>query len=446
MNDLAAFGPIQASGRLALLECSSVFEVFCSVVGRLVSVGDLTIVAADGRERSFGDGSGRPVRMIVNSPRTFLKLIVNPELYVGEAYMDGLIRFDQGNVYEFLRIVLRDSLTRKPPAWIRPLQFWRFMTRSVRQFNPASRARRNVAHHYDLSGELYDLFLDADRQYSCAYFESPDVSLEQAQLAKKRHIASKLALAPGQRVLDIGSGWGGLGLYLASVEDIRLVGVTLSEQQLEYSRIRSEKLGLKNKVEFRLQDYREIEEKFDRIVSVGMFEHVGVGHYNQFFSKVHELLVDDGVALVHSIGRSDGPGFTNPWIAKYIFPGGYAPAISEVIPSIERNSLWITDVEVLRNHYAETLRLWRKNFVRNWHKAQQVYDERFCRMWEFYLAGSEIAFRHEGMMNFQVQMSKQQLTLPMARDYMFNNENRLRQLDDPRGHDSKVHSKRRRGS
>ncbi len=396
--------------------------------------------------RSFGDGTGRPVHMKITSPHIYLKLLINPELYLGEAYMDGLIAFDQGNIYEFLRIVQRDSLTRKPPSWIAIQQLWRFMTRSLHQFNPAGRARRNVAHHYDLSGELYDLFLDADRQYSCAYFETRDATLEQAQLAKKRHIAAKLALAPGQTVLDIGSGWGGLGLYLASVEDIRLVGVTLSEQQLEHSRIRAEKLGLKNKVEFRLQDYRDIDEKFDRIVSVGMFEHVGVGHYNGFFSKIHELLSDDGVAVVHSIGRSDGPGFTNPWIARYIFPGGYVPAISEVVPAIERNRLWITDVEVLRNHYAETLRLWRKNFIRNWHRARQVYDERFCRMWEFYLAGSEVAFRHEGMMNFQVQMSKQQLTLPMVRDYMYENEAHLRHLDGPQHLGAKRHSKRREGS
>ena len=419
------------------------FEVLCLLVSRLVSTGDLTFIAADGRERSFGDGAGRPVCVKLNSPRLYLKLLINPELYLGEAYMEGLVTFEKGNIYELLRILLCDALGRKPPAWIRVLQLWRFATRSLRQFNPAGRARRNVAHHYDLSDELYDLFLDADRQYSCAYFEHKDVNLEEAQHAKKRHIAAKLALEPGQTVLDIGSGWGGLGLYLASVEDIHLTGVTLSEQQLEYSRVRAQKLGLKNNVEFRLQDYRSIDEKFDRIVSVGMFEHVGVGHYSRFFRQVHELLHDDGIALVHSIGRSDGPAYTNPWIAKYIFPGGYIPAISEVVPSIERNGLWITDIEVLRNHYAETIRLWRKNFVRNWHKAQQVYDERFCRMWEFYLATSETAFRYEGMMNFQVQMTKQQMTLPMTRDYMYDNEARLRRLDEPHGPSAKLHSKRR---
>lgn len=380
--------------------------------------------------------------MKLHSPLLYPKLVFNPELYLGEAFMDGLITFEHGNIYEFLNIVLRDSLNRKAPPWIRPLWFWRFMTRSLRQLNSAHRSRRNVAHHYDLSGELYDLFLDADRQYSCAYFEHPEATLEQAQLAKKRHIAAKLALAPGQRVLDVGSGWGGLGLYLASVEDIELVGVTLSEQQLEHSLMRAEKLGLKNKVEFRLQDYRDIDESFDRIVSVGMFEHVGVRHYNRFFGKLHELLADDGVAVVHSIGRSDGPAFTNPWIAKYIFPGGYIPAISEVVPSIEKNALWITDVEVLRNHYAETLRLWRRNFIRNWHKAREVYDERFCRMWEFYLAASETAFRHEGMMNFQIQMSKRQMTLPMARDYMYDQEARLRRLDEAAGHRGAASSKR----
>ncbi len=420
--------------------------MFCSAVNRLVKTGDLTIVAADGRKRSFGDGTGRPVQMTIHSSGLYPKLVFNPELYLGEAYMDGLITFEHGNIYEFLNLVLSGSLTRKAPPWIRPLWFWRLMTRSLRQLNSARRARLNVAHHYDLSGELYDLFLDADRQYSCAYFERPDATLEEAQLAKKRHIAAKLALAPGQRVLDVGSGWGGLGIYLASVEDIKLVGVTLSEQQLQHSLMRAEKLGLKNKVEFRLQDYRDIDERFDRIVSVGMFEHVGVTHFNRFFGKIHDLLADDGIALVHSIGRSDGPGFTNPWIAKYIFPGGYIPAISEVVPAIERNALWITDVEVLRNHYAETLRLWRRNFIRNWHKAREVYDERFCRMWEFYLAGSETAFRHEGMMNFQVQISKRQLTLPMTRDYMRDREDQLRRLDEAGDQRATLRSGRRQRS
>ena len=365
----------------------------------------------------------------------------NPELYLGEAYMDGLLSFERGNVYEFLCLILRDTLGQKPPVHVRPVQAWRYLTRKFRQFNPAGRSRRNVAHHYDLSGELYNLFLDPDRQYSCAYFERPDASLEAAQEAKKRHIASKLALTPGQRVLDIGSGWGGLGIYLAGIEDVRVVGVTLSEQQLEYSRQRAQKLGLASKIEFRLQDYRQIDETFDRIVSVGMFEHVGVGHYNTFFHTLHDLLADDGVALIHSIGRSDGPGVTNPWIAKYIFPGGYIPAVSEVVPQIERNRLWITDVEILRNHYAETLCQWRKNFIRNWHKARQVYDERFCRMWEFYLAASETAFRFEGMMNFQVQMTKQQMTLPMTRDYMHFRESGLRTLDGAQRPRPKLHSR-----
>lgn len=406
------------------------FGTLCSLLEHQIQTGDLTIVAADGREHVFGDGTGRPVRLKLHSSSIYKKLVFDAPLYFGEAYMDGLVSFEAGNIYQFLTLVLRDTLGTKPPALVRPFQVWRQLTRKLHQFNPAGRSRRNVAHHYDLSSELYTLFLDADRQYSCAYFEQPDASLEEAQIAKKRHLASKLALAPGQKILDIGSGWGGLGIYLAGVEDVQVIGVTLSEQQLAYSRQRADKLGLAKKIEFRLQDYRHIDEKFDRIVSVGMFEHVGLGHYNRFFQIVHDLLNDDGVAVIHSIGRSDGPSATNPWIAKYIFPGGYIPAVSEVVPSIECNRLWITDVEILRNHYAETLRLWRKSFTRNWHKAREIYDERFCRMWEFYLAASETAFRFEGMMNFQVQMTREQMTLPVTRDYMHYMEQNLRALDD----------------
>jgi cyclopropane-fatty-acyl-phospholipid synthase len=290
--------------------------------------------------------------------------------------------------------------------------------RVFQQYNPLHRARRNVAHHYDLSDTLYELFLDADRQYSCAYFAAPDQTIEQAQANKKRHIAAKLLLAPGQHVLDIGCGWGGLALYLAKECGVSVTGLTLSTEQLRVAERRAAAAGLSDRVRFELRDYRETNGRYDRIVSVGMFEHVGVVHYPEFFGKVKELLADDGVALLHSIGRQDGPASTNPWLRKYIFPGGYSPAMSEVVPVVERSGLWITDIEILRLHYAETLRAWRTRFNANRERIRALYDERFCRMWEFYLAGSEMAFRHQGHLNFQMQFAKKIDAVPLTRDYM----------------------------
>jgi len=289
------------------------------------------------------------------------------------------------------------------------------------QFNPSGRARRNVAHHYDINGAIYDLFLDRDRQYSCAYF-TEGASLEEAQLAKKRHLAAKLAIAPGQRVLDIGSGWGGLGLYLAKIAHCDVTGVTLSNEQLKISQERAVREGLARAARFEFKDYRKVEGRFDRIVSVGMFEHVGVNHYVTYFRKVRDLLADDGVAVIHTIGRSEPPTVTNPFIAKYIFPGGYIPALSEMVASIERSGLVITDLEILRLHYAETLRAWRERFVANWDKAAAIQDETFCRMWEFYLAASETAFRYQKLVVFQVQLAKRIKSLPITRDYMYKAE------------------------
>jgi cyclopropane-fatty-acyl-phospholipid synthase len=290
----------------------------------------------------------------------------------------------------------------------------------MQQYNPLGRAQANVAHHYDLSKTLYDLFLDADRQYSCAYFTAPDQSIDAAQAQKKRHLAAKLLLKPGQRVLDIGCGWGGLALYLAKECEVEVTGLTLSTEQLQVARHRAAAAGLAERVRFELLDYRLATGQYDRIVSVGMFEHVGVVHYPTFFRKLRELLATDGVALLHSIGRADGPGVTNPWIRRYIFPGGYSPALSEVVPVVERTGLYITDIEVLRLHYAETLKAWRARFLANRERIRTLYDERFCRMWEFYLAGSEVAFRRQGHINFQMQMAKQVDTVPLTRDYIFD--------------------------
>jgi cyclopropane-fatty-acyl-phospholipid synthase len=304
-----------------------------------------------------------------------------------------------------------------------------FATRRIAQFNTPLRSRKNVASHYDLDGRLYSLFLDNDLQYSCAYFEPDNSELEEAQVAKKRHLAAKLRLEPGMRVLDIGSGWGGLGLYLADRAKVDVTGVTLSDEQFAVSNRRAGERGLSDRVRFLLQDYRKVQGPFDRIVSVGMFEHVGVGHFRAFFEACKGLLAPDGVMVLHSIGRFDGPGFTNPWIAKYIFPGGYIPALSEVLPSIEKTGLKVTDIEILRLHYAKTLRAWRERFLAHREQVAAMYDERFCRMWEFYLATSETAFQYQDMMNFQIQIAKDQHAVPFTRNYMIEAEEAYRALD-----------------
>lgn len=344
---------------------------------------------------------------------------INPLLYTGEAYMDGKLTIEEGTLYDFLDLATRDLWEPGNGVIIAGLETLRKLMRVLQQFNPVTRARANVAHHYDLSDDLYDMFLDADRQYSCAYFDDPGETLEEAQESKKRHIGAKLLLnRPDLRVLDIGCGWGGLALYLAAETGAHVTGITLSREQLRAARERAERAGLSDKVKFHLRDYRLEEGSYDRVVSVGMFEHVGTPHYPAFFGKIRELLTDDGVALLHSIGRADPPGATNPWIRKYIFPGGYCPALSEVLPVIERKMLFVTDVEILRLHYASTLKEWRRRFAENRDKVKKIYDERFCRMWEFYLAGAEVAFRNEYQIVFQLQMAKDQEAVPLTRDYI----------------------------
>ena len=315
------------------------------------------------------------------------------------------------------------------PRWAK-LQWWlRYLVRHAQQFNPRPRSRNNVARHYDLDGRLYSLFLDADKQYSCAYFETPEATLDDAQLAKKRHLAAKLLIGRGDRVLDIGSGWGGLSLYLAEMAGANVTGITLSTEQFQVSNALAAEKNLAQSARFFLEDYRDITGRFDRIVSVGMFEHVGVDFYETYFRRCAELLSDDGVMMLHSIGRSEGPDATNPWIAKYIFPGGYIPALSEVIPAIERAGLLVCDIEILRLHYAETLKAWRERFMARREDAVQLYDERFARMWEFYLACSEMSFRKQNMMNFQIQLAKRQGVVPMTRDYIGREETRLRGIE-----------------
>ncbi len=357
------------------------------------------------------------------------RFMTNPELAFGELFMDGRLIVTGGSIYDLIALFLSNMGSRKPIGFIKLRRALRTIFRPLAQFNSKRRARRNVAHHYDLDGRLYDLFLDFDKQYSCAYFEHPDQGLDEAQLAKRRHIAAKLLVEEGHRVLDIGCGWGGLALYLAEHCGARVTGATLSEEQLGVARATARQQGLAGRAEFRLQDYRAVTETFDRIVSVGMFEHVGAGYYDTFFRKVSELLTDDGVMLLHSIGRVDGPGSTNPWAAKYIFPGGYAPALSEVMASIERCRLVVTDIEILRLHYAETLQAWRARFLARREAAKQLYDERFCRMWEFYLASAEASFRYDGLVVFQIQLAKRQEAVPLTRDYIAAREDALRGKD-----------------
>ncbi len=406
------------------------FVVLQRMLARLIERGDLEVVGPGGSVHRFGDGSGTPVKVRITTHKAAAKIVLNPDLHFGECYMDGGLVLERGSIYDLLTLVI-DNLERRPwPAGLSFVTVLRRLTKRLHQYNPIPRSRRNVAHHYDLSRELYETFLDADRQYSCAYFESPKASLEEAQLAKKRHLAAKLLIEPGMRVLDIGSGWGGLGLYLAQVCKAEVVGVTLSSEQHAFSRERA--ASARAPVDFRLMDYRELEGRFDRIVSVGMFEHVGIVHYRAFFDKLKSLLAEDGVALLHSISRSTGPNVTGSWIAKYIFPGGYVPALSEVVPDIERSGLYITDIEILRLHYAETLKEWRRRFTAQHERVTKLYDERFFLMWEYYLASCETAFRQLGMNNFQIQMSHHQHVLPITRDYIGEEEERLRAIDQRR--------------
>lgn len=399
----------------------------------LIVTGRLTLIDADGRRWEFGDGDTPPTSPETHPPAPHpvvrlhdralhWKLALNPGLYAGEAYMDGTLTLDRGGIHDLIALVLRNAGGGGYGRWdalrdrVRPLLRW------LRQINPAARSRRNVAHHYDLSEQLYALFLDPDLQYSCAYFTEPGLSLEEAQAAKKRHIAAKLLLRPGQRVLDIGCGWGGLALHLARTADVEVTGVTLSREQLAVARRRAEEAGLSDRVRFELADYRQLKGRFDRIFSVGMFEHVGLPHYGTFFAAARRLLSEDGVMLLHAIGRLEGPGSTSPWLRRYIFPGGYSPALSEVLPAIERSGLYLTDMEILRLHYAETLRHWRERFLANRERAARLYDERFCRMWEFYLAGCESAFRYQGHMVWQAQLTRRVDAVPLTRDYVQRTE------------------------
>lgn len=388
--------------------------------------GAVEVTTAAGHRHMIGKASGVPPAIRFTDRAAELRLLSNPALALGELFTEGRLVVMRGSIYDVVALAMRNLVLQPPTKLLRMRERLRMALRRVQQRNGEENSKRNVAHHYDLDGRLYDLFLGPDRQYSCAYFEHHGQDLDAAQLAKKRHMAAKLLVEPGHRVLDIGSGWGGLALYLAEHCGAEVTGITLSEEQLGVARGRKQHQGLGGAVDFRLQDYRSVTDPFDRIVSVGMFEHVGVAYYDTFFSKIAELLTDDGVMLLHAIGSIDGPCVNNPWITKYIFPGGYSPALSEVLPAIERAGLIVTDIEILRVHYAETLRAWRENFLARRDEAKALYDERFCRMWEFYLAGCEAGFRHGGLMVFQIQIAKRLDTVPLTRDYITERESALR--------------------
>ncbi|RKF16513.1 class I SAM-dependent methyltransferase [Roseovarius spongiae] len=388
----------------------------------LVHKGRLRLIYPDGTERVYsGSTDGADVAVTLHDPALPRKIVMSPDMAVGEGYVDGRLTIENDDLYGLLTLAIgnvADAPGGDAP-WHRQIEALRRVGRWVTQFNPASRARTNVAHHYDLSGELYDLFLDADRQYSCAYFSDPAMTLDEAQEAKKHHIAAKLLVEPGMRVLDIGCGWGGMGLTLARDYGAEVLGVTLSSEQHAIANRRAAEAGLQDRAKFELIDYREVEGRFDRIVSIGMFEHVGVPHYHTYFNKIEELLDPQGVALVHCIGRARPPGTTSPWIAKYIFPGGYVPALSEMVRVIEDTDLYTTDVEVLRLHYAETLKHWHDRFVANIDKARDLYDEKFCRMWRYYLIACELTFRLNRQVVFQVQLSPTKDAVPLTRDYLY---------------------------
>ncbi len=386
---------------------------------KLIRHGSLRVIDWKGNSETYGDGWGPRITIRIHDRGTAWRLLLNPQFETGEAYMEERLTVEEGTLRDFLDLVFR-SLGLQPLSYpLRGLtEGFRTLMRRIHQHNHVSRSRRNVAHHYDLSDRLYELFLDGDRQYSCGYFMTGEETLEACQEQKKRHLAAKLLLRPGDRVLDIGSGWGGLGLTLARDFGADVTGLTLSSEQHAHASLRARNAGLDGKVRFKMLDYRGETSHYERIVSVGMFEHVGVNHYGEFFRKISELLTGDGVALLHSIGRAEGPGHSNPWITRHIFPGGYSPALSEVLPAIERAGLLVTDIEILRMHYAETLRLWQERFEAKRGEVRELYDERFCRMWEFYLVTSELAFRHQGMMVFQIQLAKRSDAVPITRDYI----------------------------
>ena len=361
----------------------------------------------------------KPISLKLLDPKLMQKLLLYPDLYFGEAYMDGSLVIENGNITEFLDLAFKNIGRGNINSYGAVINKLRGTYRYLTSFNKIAKSKENVAHHYDISEKLYDLFLDENRQYSCAYFKNENDTLEQAQNNKIHHIIKKLNIQPNQKVLDIGSGWGTLALAIAKETQASVTGITLSENQFKYSKNKAKEMNLSNKVDFKLIDYRQLNEKFDRVVSVGMFEHVGRKFYRTYFNKVFKLLNERGIALIHTIGSSMPPRDPQPWIQKYIFPGGYTPSLSEVANPIENSGLIVSDIEVLRMHYAHTLRNWKERFLSKKDIVLDMFDEKFFRMWEFYLASCEMAFKWGDQVVFQFQLSKDNNSVPNTRDYIY---------------------------
>lgn len=409
-----------------------VMKVLSNIFRTAIRDGRVTLVGANGEERQFGgQGPGPAVRLRLADPAFDKKILLNPELKAAEGIMNGQIVIEEGTIHDFIELFFIN----KRQFDMNPNQiFWNGMSRRLRRFmqhNTLRNSRRNVEHHYDLGNDFYSMWLGQDLQYSCGYFPEGTETLDEAQTAKKRHIAAKLKLEPGLTVLDIGSGWGGMALYLAAVTGVRVVGVTLAEEQLKIAQARADYLGLGDRVEFRLQDYRRVTETFDRVVSVGMLEHVGVSHLTEFYLNVRDRLAPDGVALVHSVSSKAPPGITGPFLRKYIFPGGYSPSLSEAFAAVERSGLWTLDTEIWRMHYAYTLEAWREGFLAQRESAVAKYDERFAKMWEIYLSACECAFRHGASCNFQMQLGRKRDAVPYSRSYIEEEEARLKCAEEP---------------
>ena len=391
-----------------------------SFLNKLFKDSGFILIDANSKKYIIGNPKKeKPITIKLLDKKLHYKLLIYPDLYFGEAYTDGTLIIENGSLTDFLEITQKNIARGEINIYGRILNQIRGTYRYLTNFNFAKKSKNNVAHHYDISDNLYDLFLDPKRQYSCAYFKSDDDTLETAQNNKIDHLIKKLNLKPNQKVLDIGSGWGSLAIEIAKKTKCEVTGITLSENQYEYSIKKAKENNLENQVQFKLADYREFDEKFDRIVSVGMFEHVGRKFYKTFFKKVSELLNDQGLALIHTIGSVDGPRNPQPWITKYIFPGGYTPSLSEVAGPIEKSGLIVSDVEVLRMHYSHTLRNWKERCINNKSRIVEMYDEKFFRMWEFYLTSCEMAFKWGDQVVFQFQLAKDNTTIPTTRDYIY---------------------------
>jgi cyclopropane-fatty-acyl-phospholipid synthase len=403
--------------------------LFRQLLKVVVREGSLGLIDHKGRRYDYGPAAGPGPVIRLHDPALDWMLALNPPVRFAEAFMEGTLTIEEGDLTDVVQLFARNYAHLERHPLVKLGFALSRHGRWLKQRNPIGRAQRNIAHHYDLSEELYRLFLDEDMQYSCAYFARPDMTLDEAQQAKKKHIAAKLFLdRPGLKVLDIGSGWGGLGLHLAAAHDCRVTGVTLSVEQHRVSRERAAARQLGDRADFLLRDYRELNQPFDRIVSVGMFEHVGKRNYDEYYAKVYNLLSEDGVAMIHTVGRINEPGPINPFIRKYIFPGADVPTLSEMTPAIERSGLLVADVEVLRLHYAETLRHWRERFEANRERIRRLYDDRFCRMWELYLVGCEYGFRLQGLVVFQLQLTKRIDALPLTRDYIYDEPRSVRPM------------------